>query len=240
MTPTLLQGYANLIAPSRNHKSTSVLHTFKCYLLNARHSRMIWNVSVKTNTNYNSQDMEETRYPSEDEWLKKCGTYIRWNILLLYDYWVVSHSLQALGMLCSRLPCPSLSPRVCSKPCPLCQWCYCTILSSAALFSFCLLSFIASGSFQMSRSSHQMIKVLELQLSISPSNEYSELISFRIDWFDLLAVQGTHKSLLQHHSTNTSGLSFLYGSPVTSVHDFWKNRSFDYMDLCWQGDVFAF
>ena len=239
MTPTLLQEYANLIAPSRNHKSTSVLHTFKCYLLNARLSRMIWNVNVKTNTIYSSQDMEEIRYPPEDEWLKKRGTYIQWNILL-YNYWAVSDSLQPLGMQHSRLPCPSLSPSVCSKPCPLCQWCYCTILPSAALFSFCLLSFIASGSFQMSCSSHQMIKVLELQFSISPSNEYSELISFRIDWFDLLAVQGTRKSLLQHHSTNSSGLSFLYGSTVTSVHDFWRNNSFDYMDLCWQGDVFAF
>ena len=132
----------------------------------------------------------------------------------------------------SRPPCPSLSPRVCSKPCPLSQWCYCIISSSAALFSFCLMSFIASGSFQMSQlfaSDDQSI--LELQLSISPSNEYSELISFRIDWFDLLAVQGTHKSLLQHHSTNSSGLSFLYGSAVISVHDFWKSNSFDYGPL---------
>ena len=144
----------------------------------------------------------------------------------------MSDSLQPLEMQHSRPPCPSLSPRVCSKPWQLSQWCYCIISSSAALFSFCLLSFIASGSFQMSQlfaSDDQSI--LELQLSISPSNEYSELISFRIDWFDLLAVQGTHKSLLQHHSTSSSGLSFLYGSAVTSVHDFWKSNSFDYGPL---------
>ena len=60
------------------------------------------------------------------------------------------------------------------------------------------------GLFQGVSSSHQVAKVLELQLQISPSNEYSELISFRIDWFDLLAVQGTLESLLQHHSSKAS------------------------------------
>ena len=70
--------------------------------------------------------------------------------------------------------------------------------------------------------------------TISPSNEYSGLISFRIDWFDLLAVQETLKSLLQHQfkSINYSVLSFLYGPTLTSIHDYWKNHSFDYRDLC--------
>ena len=66
--------------------------------------------------------------------------------------------------------------------------------------------------------------------SSSPSNEYSGLISFRIDWFNLLAVQGTLKSLLQHHSSKASvnpAVSFLYGPTLTSVHDYWKNHSFD-------------
>ena len=66
--------------------------------------------------------------------------------------------------------------------------------------------------------------------SISPSNEYSGLISFRIDWFDLLADQGTLKSLLQHHffqSINSSVLSFLYSPTLTSIHDYWKNYSLD-------------
>ena len=100
------------------------------------------------------------------------------------------------------LPCLSPSPGVCSDSCPLSQWCYLTILSSATSFSFCLQSFPASGSFQMSWflvSGGQSIR--SFSFSISPSNEYSELISFRIDWFDLLAVQGTLKSLLQHHSS---------------------------------------
>ena len=64
--------------------------------------------------------------------------------------------------------------------------------------------------------------------SISPSSEYSALISFKIDWLDLLAVQGTLKSLLQHHSSKASILlSFLYSPNLTSIHDYWKNHSFD-------------
>jgi len=71
--------------------------------------------------------------------------------------------------------------------------------------------------------------------SISLSNEYSGLISFRIDWFDLLAVQGTPKNLLQHHTSKASilwALSLLYGLTLTSIHDYWENHSFDYTNLC--------
>ena len=80
--------------------------------------------------------------------------------------------------------------------------------------------------------------------SISPSNEYSGLISFRINWLYLLAVQGTLKSLLQHHSskasTDASALSLHYGPVFTSIHDYWKNYSFDYTDLCQQSNVSDF
>ena len=77
--------------------------------------------------------------------------------------------------------------------------------------------------------------------SISPSNEYSGLISFRIHWLDLLAVQGTLKSLLQHHSLKDQ----LFSSQplmvqLTSIHDYCKSQSFNYMDLCWKSDVSAF
>ena len=71
--------------------------------------------------------------------------------------------------------------------------------------------------------------------SISPSNEYSGLISFRIDWFDLLAVQGTHKTLLQQHSLKTSIIqcsTFVYRPVLLSMHDYWKNSSSDYTNLC--------
>ena len=63
------------------------------------------------------------------------------------------------------------------------------------------------------------------RFSISPSNEYSGLISFRMDCFALLAIQGTLKSLLQHHSLKASILSFLYSTTLTSVHDYRKNHS---------------
>ena len=79
--------------------------------------------------------------------------------------------------------------------------------------------------------------------SISPSNEYSGLISFRVDWLDLLAVQGTLKSLLQHHSLKASALwrsAFFYCPALTSIHDYWKSHSFDCTDLCRQSNVSVF
>ena len=74
-------------------------------------------------------------------------------------------------------------------------------------------------------------KYWSFSFSISPSNEYSLLISFRIDWFDLFAVQGMLKSLLQFKSINSLALSLLYGPTLTSGNDYWKNHRFDYMDL---------
>ena len=72
-------------------------------------------------------------------------------------------------------------------------------------------------------------KYCSFSFSISPSNEYSGLISFRIDWLDLLAVHGTLRSLLQHHSSKPSILwyQFLYGPTLISIHNYWKNHSFD-------------
>ena len=73
--------------------------------------------------------------------------------------------------------------------------------------------------------------------SISPSNEYLGLTSFRIDWFDLLAVQGTSQESTptpQFKNINSSVLNFLFGPSLTSIHDYWKSHSFDYMGLCWQ------
>ena len=109
------------------------------------------------------------------------------------------------GLQDTRLPCPSPNPRAYSNSCPSSRWCHPTISSSVILFSSCLQSLPASGSFQMSpffTSGGQSIG--SFSFSISPSNEYSGLISFRIDWFDLLAVQGTLKTLLQHHSSKAS------------------------------------
>ena len=79
--------------------------------------------------------------------------------------------------------------------------------------------------------------------SISPSNDYSGLISFRIDWFDLLAAQRTLNSIVtsKHHNSKESTLfSFFYNLDLTSRFDYWKKYSFDHMDLCQQSDVSAF
>ena len=90
--------------------------------------------------------------------------------------------------------------------------------------------FPAPGSFQMSQvftsGSHS---IWSFSFSISPSNEYSGLISFRMDWIHLLAVQGTLKGLPNAtvQSTNSSALNFLYNPILTSIHDYWKNHSFD-------------
>ena len=86
-------------------------------------------------------------------------------------------------------------------------------------------------------------KYWSFNFSISPSTEYSGLISFRIDWFDRLPVQGTLKSIFlapQFESISSSAFNLLYGPTLTSIHDYWKNPSFHYMDLCWQSDVSAF
>ena len=124
--------------------------------------------------------------------------------LSLFSRQVISDSLQPHGLQHTRLPCPSPSPGVCPSSCPLNWWCHPTISSSVIHFS-CLQSF--PGIRVFSNGSVLRIRWPRYwSFSISPSNDYSGLISCRIDWFDLLAVQGTLKSLLQHHSLKASVL----------------------------------
>ena len=122
----------------------------------------------------------------------------------------MSDSLQPHGLQHARLPCLSLSPRVCSNSWPLSLLCHPTISSSVAPFSSCSQSFPATGSFP--NESALLIrwpKYWSFSFSISPSNECSGLISFKSDWFDLLVVQGALKSILHHHSLKTSILQYL-------------------------------
>ena len=134
-----------------------------------------------------------------------------------------------------RLPSPSPSPGVCSDSCPLSWWCYLT--TSAAPFFFCLQSSPASRSFPMSWRFASGGRSMLQQWSF----QWIFRVDFlRIDWFDLLAVQGTLKSLLQHISKASLALNLLYDPTLTSVHDYWKNYNFDYADLCWKSDIFAF
>ena len=116
----------------------------------------------------------------------------------------VSNSLQPHGLQHTSLPCPSPTLEACLNSCPLSQRYHPTISSSVISFS-CLQPFPASRVFSNESVLHiRWSKYWSISLSISPSNEYSGMISFRMDWLDLLAVQGTLKSLLQHHSLKTS------------------------------------
>ena len=115
----------------------------------------------------------------------------------------MSNSLQPRELQQVRLPCSSPSPGVCSNSCPLSRWCYLTNSSSAVLFSFLPLVFPSIRVF-FSESSLCIRWPKYWSFSVSPSNEYIVLISIRIDWFYLLAVLGTLKSLLQHHSLKAS------------------------------------
>ena len=112
----------------------------------------------------------------------------------------LSNSLWPYGLQHTRLPCPSPIPRACSNSCASSQWCHATIWSSVVPFSSCLQSFPASGSFPMSQFFSSGGQSIGASASVLPMN----IQDFRIDWFDLLAVQGTLKSLLQHHSSKAS------------------------------------
>ena len=123
----------------------------------------------------------------------------------------MSESLRPHGLQHTRLPRPSPTPRAYSNSWPLSWWCHSTISSSVVPFSSCLQYFPASGKDSLSSvfSSESDLcirwpKDCSFSFSISPSSEYSGLISFKMDWLDLLAVQGTLKSLLQHHSSKAS------------------------------------
>ena len=116
----------------------------------------------------------------------------------------MSNSLRPRGLLDTRLPCPLLSAGVCLNSCLLSWWGHPTSSSSVTLFSFSQ-SFPAIKVFSSESALHiRWPKYWNFSFSISPSNEYSGLIFFRIDWFDHLAVQGTQKSLLRHYSSKPS------------------------------------
>ena len=116
----------------------------------------------------------------------------------------------------SRVPCPSPTPGTCSNSCPFSQWYHPTISSSVVPFSSHLQSFPALGSFPMSR--FRWPKYWSFSFNISPSNEYPGLISFRMDWLDLLEAQGTLKNLLQHHSWKASILQHSAFFMVQLIH----------------------
>ena len=114
----------------------------------------------------------------------------------------------------ARPPCPSPTPRVHLNPCPSSRWCNPTISSSVSPSPPVLNLSLHQGLFQWVSSSHQVAKVLELQLQHQYCQWTPRMISFRMDWLDLFTVQGTLKSLLQHHSSKAS---VLWCSPFFTV-----------------------
>ena len=160
-------------------------------------------------------------------------------VLLLFSSPVVPNSLRSHGLQCVRLPCPIS----CSNSCPLSQWCHPTISFSVAPFSFCLQSSPPSGSFLIRwlfTSGGQRIRA-SASASVLPVNSQG--------WFPLgltgmisLFSKGFSRFFLepQFKRINSLVLSLSYGPNLTSIHDYWKNHIFDYMDHCWKSDVYAF
>ena len=133
------------------------------------------------------------------KYLRQC-----WIASVQFRHAVMSDSLWPHGLQHARLPCPSPTPRAYSNSCPLSRCCHPTISSSVVPFS-CLQSFPSIRVF----SSESVLCIRwpkYWSFSFSPSNEYSGLISFRMNWLDLLAVRRTLKSLLQRHSSKASVL----------------------------------
>ena len=156
--------------------------------------------------------------------------------MFLFSHQVTSNTLWPHELQHPRLPCPSLSLEVCSKSCPLNQWCHLTVSSSVILLLLLLSIFPSSRIFSSALAvCLRWPKDWSFSFNIGPSNEYSWFISFRIDFFGLLAVQGTLKSLLQHQFKNVNSLAIgLHCGPtLASTHGYWKNHSFGYMDLRW-------
>ena len=154
---------------------------------------------------------------NKERWLYECNCCsIAQSCLTLW-----SHGLQH-----TRLPCPSLSPRVCSNSCPLSWWCHPTISSSAATFFLLLPSVLLSiRVFSNESVLHtRWPKYWSFSFSISPSNEYSGLISFRIGWLISLQSKGLSRvfssTTIRKHQFFDAQLSLW---SLTSIHDYWKN-----------------
>ena len=151
-------------------------------------------------------------------------------MLLLLSRSVVSDSLRPRGLQHTRLPCLSLSPGVCSDSViPSKHLIRCSPLPLLPSIFPSIRAFSNEGeSITIFLSLYQVTKALRASTSVLPMNRIFRVDSFRTDWFDLLAVQGTLESFLQLQFKSISSLapSFLYGPALTSVHDYWNNLLF--------------
>ena len=171
---------------------------------------------------------------------RKCSLEIakkgKLETMLFLALQVVSHSVQSL----SHVAAPKTAARQASMSITnswnLLQFMYIKLVMPSNHLILCHLLLLLPSIFPSIRvfSDESVLRIrwpVYWSFSISPSNEYSGLTSFRMDWLDLLAVQGTHRSLLQHHSSKASLLRhsafFIYSPTLTSIHDYWKKHSFD-------------
>ena len=173
-----------------------------------------------------------------------CG-FLSFLISIQFSHSVVSNSSRPHELQHARLPCPSPTPGACSNSCPLSWWCYPTISSSVILFFSCLPSFPTSGSFPTSQffaSGGQTIGA-SASASVLPMNIQDWFPLGLIDWISLQSKGLSRVSPTpQLNSINSSVLSFLYSPTLTSIHDYWKNHSFDFswLQLYWSSHSIFF
>ena len=157
---------------------------------------------------------------------------------------VMSDSLWPHESQHARPPCPSPTPGVHPNPCPSSRWCHPTILSSVVPFSSCPQSFPASGSFPMSQllaSSGQSVGVSAIASFLPMKNQDWCPLGWT-DWISLQSPRDSQESspIPQFQHINSLALSLLHSPTLTSIHDYWKNHSFDKIVLCWQSNVSSF
>ena len=170
-------------------------------------------------------------------------TFMQESISVQFSCSVLSESLRPHGLQHTTPPCASPTPRAYSNSCPLCRWFHPTISTSVVPFSSSLQSFPHHGLFKWVSSSHQVAKVLEFQVQHQsfqgiPRTDLlqDELVGSPYSPRDSQESSPTP----QFKSINSSALSLLHSPTLTSIHDHWKNHSFNYKDLCHQNDVSAF
>ena len=151
-------------------------------------------------------------------------------------------TLQPHELQHARLSCPLPSPGTCSNSRPSSQWCHSTISSSVAPFSSCPRSFPASGSFPMTWLLASCCQSIGASASVLPMNIQGWFLLGLTGLISLQSKEDSQESspTPQFESINSLVLNLLHGPTLTSVHDYWKNHSCDYTDLCWQSEVSAF
>ena len=162
------------------------------------------------------------------------------SLLSSFSHSVVSDTLWPHGLQHAPLPCPLSSPRICSNSCPLSQWCHLIILCSVIPFS-CVQSFPKPQSFLMSWLFVSGGQNIGASASVLPMNiqDWSPLGLTRL-------ISLKFKGLSRVFSNTTVQKQQFFGARPSlwpnshTIHDFWKNHSFNYMDLCWQSNVSAF